>query len=363
MTVFALAAGGTAGHIEPAIATALAIIKEENNAQVFIIGTLKGLEVDLVPQRGLTLELIPATPLPRSINFKLLTLPIRLLKAKNVAKSLLTEKKVDCVIGFGAYVSLPVYFAAKSLSIPIIIHEGNKKAGIANRLGSRFAKQIYQMFDGSIDGAITIGMPLRQDIKKLNRESAKKEALEHFNLKANKPTLLVFGGSQGASSINKAISEAMPELDSAGIQVLHALGKKNNASENALKFDSYHHVSYFERMDLSFAVADLVVSRAGAMTIAEQSALGIPAIYIPFAVGNGEQVKNVSALINDGGGEMILDNELNGQILASRIKEIILNKDKLSKMSQAAIKHGKIDADVTLAKSAIKIAHQFQGNK
>jgi len=356
MSVIALAAGGTAGHIEPAIACAKAIKELDNNAEVFVVGTSKGLERNIVPQRGLELALIPATPLPRNISLGTLSLPFRLLAAKRIAQQLLVDRKVDCVVGFGAYVSLPVYLAAKKLKIPVIIHEGNKKAGLANRVGSKFAQEIFQMFPNSIKGAKTIGMPLRTEISNLNKESARNTARVSFGLDPNKQTLLVFGGSQGASSINKAIVESLQELQSSNIQVLHSIGSKNTIDERTKLFSFYHPVSYIEKMELAYAAADLVISRAGAMTIAEQTVLAMPAIYVPFASGNGEQSLNVSELVKDGGAIVISDAELSPALLVRQVKDLFANPAKLSQISQAAGRHGLRDADKKVAQSALALA-------
>lgn len=355
MSVIALAAGGTAGHIEPAIACAKAIKELDNNAEVFIIGTGKGLEKNIVPQRGLALALIPATPLPRKISLSTFSLPFRLWTARNISQKLLIERKVDCIIGFGAYVSLPVYLAAKKLNIPVIIHEGNKKAGLANRVGSKFAKQIFQMFPDSIKGAQTIGMPIRKEISRLNRENSRIQARINFGLDPDKKTILVFGGSQGSININKSIVECLASLDELNIQILHSIGNKNSVDASTKKYSFYHPVSYIEKMEDAYAAADLVISRAGAMTIAEQTVLGMPAIYVPFAVGNGEQTQNVSQLIKDGGGVLISDSNLSGAVLETQIKELLGNPTKLKEMSQAASAHALRDADKKVAQAALAL--------
>ena len=356
MSVIALAAGGTAGHIEPAIACAKAIKGLDNKAEVFIVGTSKGLERNLVPQIGIELALIPATPLPRSLSFATLSLPFRLLAAKRIAQQLLIDRKVDCVVGFGAYVSLPIYLAAKTLNIPVIIHEGNKKAGLANKIGSKFATEIFQMFPNSIKGAKTIGMPLRSEISNLNKESSRNNARLSFGLDLNKQTLLVFGGSQGSSSINKAIVDSLHELESSNVQILHAIGNKNLVDESSKKFNFYHPVSYIDNMEMAYAAADLVISRAGAMTIAEQTVLAMPAIYVPFASGNGEQSQNVAELVKDGGGVVISDAEISPAVLVRQIKDLLANPAKLHEISQAANRHGLRDADKKLAQSALALA-------
>lgn len=356
MTVIALAAGGTAGHIEPAIACAKAILELNPQAEVFIVGTEKGLERNIVPQRGLDLTLIPATPFPRKLSLSLFSLPFRYLAAERIAEQLLKSRKVDCVIGFGAYVSLPVYMAAKKLKIPVVIHEGNKKAGLANYLGSKFANEVFQMFPNSISGAKTIGMPLRREITNLNKEASRIAARQSFGLNPTLPTLLVFGGSQGAQSINKAVVESLSELQKLNIQILHAIGNKNIIDESTKQFSFYHPVAYIEKMELAYAAADLVISRAGAMTIAEQSVLAMPAIYVPFAVGNGEQSKNVESLVKDGGGILVADADLSSAVLIKKVTELILNPAKLQEISQVASKHALRDADIKVAECALALA-------
>lgn len=356
MTVIALAAGGTAGHIEPALACAKAIKEKGSSVEVFIVGTEKGLERTIVPQRGVELAIIPSTPMPRKVNLSLFSLPFRLFAATRIAQQLLRDRKVDCVVGFGAYVSLPVYLAAKKLGVPIIVHEGNKKAGLANRIGSRFAKQVFQMFPGSIKGALTIGMPLRREISTLDKDAARLNARKSFGLASDKKTVLVFGGSQGAAFINHVISESLEQLQKMDIQVLHSIGNKNRVDEATKIYDFYHPVSYIEKMELAYAAADLVVCRAGAMTIAEQTVLAIPAIYIPFASGNGEQRENISELIKDGGGSLILESDLTSNLLVSRIREIFESPTKLAQMSLAAGKHALRDADQKVAESALALA-------
>jgi UDP-N-acetylglucosamine--N-acetylmuramyl-(pentapeptide) pyrophosphoryl-undecaprenol N-acetylglucosamine transferase len=224
-------------------------------------------------------------------------------------------------------------------------------------VGSKFAQEIFQMFPNSIKGAKTIGMPLRTEISNLNKELSRNNARVSFGLEPNKPTLLVFGGSQGATSINKTIAASLQELQSLNIQILHALGSKNTVDESTKKFDFYHPVSYIEKMELAYAAADLVISRAGAMTIAEQTVLAMPAIYVPFASGNGEQSQNVAELVKDGGGVVISDAEISPAALVRQIKELLANPAKLNEMSQAASRHGLRDADKKVAQSALALAN------
>jgi UDP-N-acetylglucosamine--N-acetylmuramyl-(pentapeptide) pyrophosphoryl-undecaprenol N-acetylglucosamine transferase len=352
----ALAAGGTAGHIEPALATAKAIKSLDLNVRVFLIGTSKGLETTLVPKAGFELATINAKAFPRKISLSALMFPFTLLNAKKQAVKILAKNQVNLVIGFGAYVSFPVYLAARKLKIPVIIHEGNAKAGIANKFFAKKANLVFQCFDNSLPQAITIGMPLRDSIVNFDSVVAKNSGLNKFNLDSNKKTILVFGGSQGAVKINQALYEVIGLLTVAGFQVLHAVGP-NKPIEKSFDIDpNYHPVSYIDQMELAYAVADLVISRSGAMTVAEVTALGKVAIFVPFASGNGEQAINIKEIVKNGGAYMINDNELTGEKLFTQVKEIFSSEKRLKHVAAVSKSYGRRDAAQILAKSALTLA-------
>lgn len=355
MKTIALAAGGTAGHVEPALATARALSEKISEVKIFLIGTPKGLETVLVPKSGFHLELINAKPLPRSFSLASLLFPINLLKARRSAIKTLTKNQTDLVIGFGAYISYPVYLAARKLKIPVIIHEGNAKPGIANRFFYKKAKKVFQCFDNSLPGAQTIGMPLRNEIANIDLSKARQIGCRYFNLDENKKTLLVFGGSQGASKINASLQEVIGLLTSAGFQVLHALGPNKPIEKTFDTFGDYHPVPYIDRMDLAYAVADLVISRSGAMTVSEVTALGKPAIFVPFPSGNGEQSENIKNLVEQGAALMITDESFTGERLVAQVLELFKSETKLSQMAQRAGKYGRRDADQILAEAAIAL--------
>ena len=352
MKSIALAAGGTAGHIQPALTCARTIKKNNSNIDVFFIGTAKGLEQQLISNTGFELNLIPAVPMPRRLGLEIIFFPFKLIQSVLITLKIFRQKDVGCVVGFGAYVSLPAYIAAFLKGIPVIVHEGNKKPGFANKIGAIFAKEVLQMFPGSIKNAKTIGMPIRQELKEFNKESLKNEAIKFFNLNEKYKTLFVFGGSQGAKSINQAVAELVPLLEGKNIQVIHSIGIKNQVEPELMNYSFYHPYSYLERMDLAYAASDLVVSRAGAMTIAEQSLLGIPAIYVPFAVGNGEQILNVRELINAGAGFLVLDSEISSQKIYDLVMNNIFDENKLQNISQKAKNFGLLDADIEITKLA-----------
>ncbi len=361
MKSIALAAGGTAGHIQPALACARILKNKNSQLSIFFIGTSKGLEQQLIPTTGFELNLIPAVLLPRKLNFEIISFPFKLIQSISITLKIFKEKNVGCVVGFGAYVSLPAYIAAFLKGIPVIVHEGNKKPGFANKIGSLIAKEVFEMFPGSIKKAKTIGMPIRQELKDFQKENLKNAALKFFNLNENFKTLLVFGGSQGAKSINKAIEELIPLIDGKNIQVIHALGQKNEVNQDLKSYSFYHPYPYLERMDLAYSVSDLVVSRAGAMTIAEQTLLGLPAIYVPFAVGNGEQILNVQEIIRAGAGFLVLDSEITGKKIYDLIMGNIFDENKLTSMSQKAKSFGLKDADIEIANKVLDLLQV--GNK
>jgi UDP-N-acetylglucosamine--N-acetylmuramyl-(pentapeptide) pyrophosphoryl-undecaprenol N-acetylglucosamine transferase len=316
-----LAGGGTAGHIEPALNTADEIRSRNCGDSISILGTSKGLETTLVPARGYQLTLIPPVPLPRRINKDLFTLPSRLHDAIGATKHHLIETKADVVVGFGGYVALPAYFAARSLNIPIVVHEANAKPGLANKVGARFATKVVETVKGSISGAVQIGLPLRYPIAHFDKAQNRSAGLGLWNLDENRPTILVFGGSQGARVINDAVAQLAPELIANGFQILHSVGR-GNEDQMVRNIPSYTTVPYIDKMEYAYGVADLVVSRSGAMTVAEICAVGLPAIFIPFAVGNGEQILNAKPVVDAGGGLIIENQNLNSQTLHQAILKI-----------------------------------------
>ncbi|WP_053203075.1 UDP-N-acetylglucosamine--N-acetylmuramyl-(pentapeptide) pyrophosphoryl-undecaprenol N-acetylglucosamine transferase [Jiangella muralis] len=223
-----LAGGGTAGHIEPALATADAVRRADPEAQVTLLGTERGLEVRLVPERGYELALIPPVPLPRRPTPELLRLPMRVRASVRQTTEVLRSHQADVLVGFGGYVALPAYVAARRLGVPIVVHEANAKPGLANRIGARFTSFVGVASPGiELPHAQHVGIPLRRSIALLDRDATRAEARDFFGLDPSLPTLLVFGGSQGARRINEATAGALRSLLDAGFQVLHAVGRGN----------------------------------------------------------------------------------------------------------------------------------------
>ncbi|HZE66988.1 MAG TPA: UDP-N-acetylglucosamine--N-acetylmuramyl-(pentapeptide) pyrophosphoryl-undecaprenol N-acetylglucosamine transferase, partial [Sporichthyaceae bacterium] len=275
-----LAAGGTAGHIEPALALADALRRRDAGVGITVLGTATGMENTLVPARGYPVVHVPRVPLPRRPTPDLLRLPMRLRSAVRTAGRHLDELQADVLVGFGGYVCVPAYLAARKRKLPMVVHEANTPAGVANRIGARFTPFVATTAraDDLPHGRL-IGLPLRHSIATLDRAALRAEARAHFGLEPDRPTLLVFGGSQGARSLNTAAVGSAPALRSAGIQVLHAVGRDNvgsvtvppatvgagQAAQQAEEGARYVIVPYLERMDLAYAAADVAMCRSGAM--------------------------------------------------------------------------------------------------
>jgi UDP-N-acetylglucosamine--N-acetylmuramyl-(pentapeptide) pyrophosphoryl-undecaprenol N-acetylglucosamine transferase len=340
-----LAGGGTAGHIEPALSLADALRRHDPAVQIVALGTARGLEVRLVPERGYELALIPPVPLPRRLSMDLLTVPIRLRKAIAAARAVI--QGADVVVGFGGYVALPAYLAARRLKVPVVIHEANAKPGLANRVGARHAAAVAVASPAArLPRAIRVGMPLRQSVSGLHRELLRAEGRAFFGLPVDGPVLLVYGGSQGARSLNAAVAESLDTLLGSGVRVLHAVGAANELPPAR---PGYVPVPYLDRMDLAYAAADLAVCRAGAMTCAELAAVGLPAVYVPLPIGNGEQRRNAEPLVAAGGGALVPDGELDGDRLCAEVVPLLRDAERLRIMSRAASRFGVRDADERLA--------------
>ena len=348
-----LAGGGTAGHVEPALAVADALRRDDPSVQVTALGTERGLETRLVPARGYELALIPPVPLPRRLSADLLTVPARLRSAVAACRDVLRRTRADALVGFGGYVALPAYLAARQAGVPVVLHEANAKPGLANRVGARLTTHVAAATaDIRLPHARHVGIPLRRSIATLDRSASRQQGRELFGLDPDLPTLLVFGGSQGARRLNQTMGAAAADVLATGAQVLHASGTTQQvplpATLTAEQRSRYHVVPYVDRMDLAYAAADLAVSRAGAMTCAELAAVGLPSVYVPFPVGNGEQRFNALPTVRAGGGLLVADEEFTPDWAARTLPDLLADPNRLARMSEAAAGLGRRDADERL---------------
>jgi UDP-N-acetylglucosamine--N-acetylmuramyl-(pentapeptide) pyrophosphoryl-undecaprenol N-acetylglucosamine transferase len=350
-----LAGGGTAGHIEPALNLADQLKIIDPNINITVLGTARGLEVELVPVRGYKLELIPAVPLPRKFSGDLVTLPTRLRSAIKQTRDLLHELDADVVVGFGGYVSIPAYLAARG-EVPIVVHEANARAGLANRVGARFADAVAETVPDSLPRARLIGIPLRKAIETLDRAAVRSKARERFGIANDALCILVFGGSQGSVKLNTVIEDCLRENIFGEIVILHSVGLKNEFQQAESKH--YRPLNYIDRMDLAYAAADFVIGRAGAMTVAELTAVGLPACFVPLPIGNGEQSLNATPVVEAGGALMISDLQFNADFVRDQILPLVTNATKLNEMSKESSSLGHKDSAADLAELVLSVARK-----
>lgn len=350
-----LAGGGTGGHIYPLLAFADCLRRHQPDLRITCVGSAKGLEGQLIPAAGYELRQVPAHQLPRSINLDLALTPARMLKSMKAGREVLEDVDADVVVGFGGYVAVPAYLAAWRRKTPLVIHELNVPPGVANRLGMRFTPHVAVGFPYQVTAspllaeARVTGVPLRPSIATLKRHEVCHGAREHFGLDPYKPTLFVFGASQGSRSINQAVVGAAKAITGAGIQVLHVTGARNEPIEVPPDLPSaYIAVPYIADMELGYAAADIVLSRGGAMTLAEVTTVGLPAIYVPLPYGNGEQRRNALPVVEAGGGLIVDDAELTPEWIERTVVPLASDPVRLIEMSRVAARYGRRDGDEAL---------------
>jgi UDP-N-acetylglucosamine--N-acetylmuramyl-(pentapeptide) pyrophosphoryl-undecaprenol N-acetylglucosamine transferase len=356
-----LAGGGTSGHTSPLIATAVELERLRPGVRITAVGTARGLETRVIPAAGLPLELIPPVPLPRRPGVDQALVGLRLWQAVAAAVALLRRVEADVVLGFGGYVSTPVYLAARRLGLPIVLHEQNALPGLANKLAARLTRHVYTAFpDTPLPHARHVGLPLRRGITELDRAAARAGARSRAGLDPERTTLLVSGGSQGAASINRAVLGARDALLAAGIQVLHVLGPKNLTPETRPSVDlatgaGYHPVGYVDAMEDAYAAADLMLARCGASTVLETAAVGLPAVFVPYPHGNGEQARNAALVVQAGGGLLLPDAECTASWVASSVPALLADGERLRGMTGALRGVARVDAAAELARRTLEV--------
>lgn len=347
MTNFLLAGGGTAGHVNPLLSLADAISADNSSNKVWALGTAEGLESRLVPARGYELLTISKVPLPRRLNWAALFFPFKFAGSVIRCMQIIKAKQIDAVVGFGGYASAPAYLAAKITRVPIVVHEANALPGWANKLGARWASAVGTAFKNTpINKGHFVGMPLRKEIEAIVAERNQVKAREFFGLESNLPTLLVTGGSLGAKRINEALVASRKNLIAAGIQVLHIVGDKSEFLP--LSESGYLRLGYCDRMDLAIAAADLAVSRSGASTVSEFAAVGLPSIFVPYPVGNGEQALNAAEIVAAGGAVIVADREFDADFVANQVVALASDNRRLAKMADSAKSVGVADGTARL---------------
>lgn len=344
-----LAGGGTAGHISPLLAIAAAVREVRPDVHILAVGTPGGMETRLVPAAGLELATISRVPFPRRPSLDLLRLPGRLAAAVSQAGKILDDAQADVLVGVGGYVCTPLYLAARRRKIPIVIHEANTRAGLANKVGARFSRHVGVAFAGTkLRGARHVGMPMRKEVSGLDRAASRPAAREVLGLDQDKPTLIVTGGSSGAQSINRTIAASLEALATAGIQTLHITGKGKavlDSDGRPLAADGYRQVEYVDGMEDVYAAADLLLGRAGAATVCETAAVGVPAVFVPLPIGNGEQALNAAGPVAAGGALVVDDESFTPEWLSREVIPLLSDPVRLAKMAARSEALGIRNAD------------------
>jgi UDP-N-acetylglucosamine--N-acetylmuramyl-(pentapeptide) pyrophosphoryl-undecaprenol N-acetylglucosamine transferase len=343
-----------------------ALRRLDPSAEITALGTVRGLDTTLIPARGYPLELIPPVPLPRRLNRALLATPARLAESIGATRAVLDRVRAEAVVGFGGYVAMPAYVAAKRAHLPIVVHEANARPGVANRVAARLTTHVFTASaEVRLAHATPIGIPLRPAIAGLDRAGLRAEARARFGLADTGPVLLITGGSQGARSINAAVAGAAAQLRAAGVQLLHIVGPKNVADVAAEDPATsgrppYVTVPYVDEMQYAYAAADFVLCRSGAMTCAELSAVGLPAAYVPLPLRGGEQRYNAEPIVAAGGGLLVDDAELTPAWLMANLAARITDPRVLAAMSRAAAGTGNREAGPVLAERVLDVVAQFR---
>ncbi len=278
------------------------------------------------------------------------------------AGEVLDRVRAEVVVGFGGYVAMPAYIAAKRRGITIVVHEANARAGVANRLAARMTTHVFTASAAvRLPHATPIGIPMRPAIALLDRSALRLQARERFGLAPQGPVLLVTGGSQGARAINAAVSGAADALRAAGVQVLHVIGPKNVLEVPAVAgAAAYVVVGYVDSMEYAYAAADFVLCRSGAMTCAELAAVGLPAAYVPLPLRGGEQRLNAVPVVQAGGAILVEDADLTPEWIQTQVIPRLIDPDLLATMSKAAARSGARDADVVLARHALDCVSEYR---
>ena len=354
-----LAGGGTAGHVNPAIALARALAGDE----ITFAGTARGAEATLVPQSGYDLEIIEVRGFDRSKPASIVPTALQALRATKQAVALLRRTSADVVVGMGGYVSLPACIAARRLRLPVVLHEQNIVFGLANRLCRPFAHTIGVSFEETLERAgrkgVLVGNPVDPDIVNIDHEVDRKRAHERFDLDPDRKTLLVFGGSQGAQRINDAALGLTSEwADRSDVQILHIAGRLQAdtfVEQARQRLGSgrliYRVQGYVDEMVLAYAVADLALCRGGATTVAELGVVGLPSIVVPYPYHRDRQQERHGRVLESAGAALVMsDGDTTADRVAEVASELLQDEGRLKNMRERALGVGRPDAAEALAR-------------
>jgi UDP-N-acetylglucosamine--N-acetylmuramyl-(pentapeptide) pyrophosphoryl-undecaprenol N-acetylglucosamine transferase len=356
-----ISGGGTGGHIFPAISIANALKLIDPGCNILFVGALGKIEMEKVPAAGYKIIGLPVAGFQRKITLRNFNVIIKLIKSLKISKKIIKEFNPDVVVGVGGYASGPVLFMANRKGIPTLIQEQNSYAGVTNKLLAKKSRRICVAYEGMDkyfpkEKIMLTGNPVRQDL--LNKMNSRDEALSYFGLQ-NKPTILVIGGSLGARTINQSIIAGLDKIGSSEIQLLWQTGKYYHADAlEANNIKGYANIKvhdFITRMDLAYACADIIISRAGAGTISELCLVGKPVILVPSPnVAEDHQTKNAQALANRNAAIMIKDSEAQ-QLLVDESLKLIDDLGKKSELVKNISHMALYDSAKTIAEEVIKL--------
>jgi UDP-N-acetylglucosamine--N-acetylmuramyl-(pentapeptide) pyrophosphoryl-undecaprenol N-acetylglucosamine transferase len=353
------AAGGTGGHLYPAIAIAEEIMKLDPTAAAEFVGTKEKIEARVVPQKGYPFHAIWISGFSRRLRWSNILFPVKVIVSLVQSFFLIQRVKPNIVVGTGGYVCGPILFTASLLKIPTVVHESNSYPGVTTRLLAARVTNVFTTFDitkrwlspkAKIE---VVGNPTRAELSNISRE----EGCAFFGLSANKKTIFAFGGSLGASSINKMMPSLISEAVARGHQVIWQTGETDwQSAASVPKHPNVKVMKYVDRMDCGYAAADVVVCRSGATTLAELTRLGKPAVLVPYPFAAADhQTMNAAALVESGAAVMIKDEALKDQ-LAGTVERLLNNDDMRKTMSEKSLALGRPDAGSVIAKKILGMA-------
>jgi len=349
-----ISGGGTGGHIYPAIAIANAQKELLPGCEILFVGAQGRMEMEKVPAAGYKIEGLWISGIQRKLSLDNLMFPVKVLSSLSKAKKILKEFKPDIAIGVGGYASFPLLYMAGKLNIPTLIQEQNGYAGIANKFLAGNAQKICVAYEGMNkffpqNKLIMTGNPVRKDIQ--NAHTKREEGLRHFNLDPTRKTVLVIGGSLGARTINESIDKDLEVFKSENVQVLWQTGKLyiDKARQKEKQYSNIRVFDFIYQMDMAYAVADIVISRAGALSISELSIVGKPVVLVPSPnVAEDHQTKNAMALVNAEAALLIKDIQAKEELVPAAIK-LLHNEAQQTLLCQNIKKLGRPQAADTIA--------------
>jgi UDP-N-acetylglucosamine--N-acetylmuramyl-(pentapeptide) pyrophosphoryl-undecaprenol N-acetylglucosamine transferase len=356
-----IAAGGTGGHVFPAIAIADEIKKMNTNTEFMFAGTREKIEAQVVPQKGYAITFIWISGLHRSLRIENLLFPIKVVVSFFQSFFLIKKFQPDVVVGTGGYVCGTVLFVASMLGYPIIVHESNSLPGITTRMLSKRATRIFTAFDATTrwlkrkDNITCIGTPTRDVLGKISR----KDGARFFNFDPSKKTVFVFGGSLGATSINQAIKNLVRDLVKADIQLIWQTGSTDASIADEWKVMKNCWVNTFiDKIEYAYAAADIVICRAGATTLAELTRLGKAAILVPYPhAASDHQTFNAHTLADAGAAVMIADQDVQAK-LKDELIAILSNDERREQMNEASRILGRPNASKEIAQRILDLAKE-----